>query len=186
MTKRSSIIDLTHDVGDEAFETAFKSLPSIRYNAPGHKELEEIILTFFSFNNESGVVLSKPQIKRLMQLGFSGSILAQRLFAKAMDKIVSFKVVQNTLFARSSDPDDSGAGLLKKLLWCAEFDDEETKLFASQALDKLTADTQGLNLSLQRFDGCLNNMMFRYSGLREQDESVGPRPGDLGGSSDIF
>ncbi len=135
--------EMAHEEIDETFQSMLKSLLTVKSTKANTKDFEEGVLNCFDMTSETRT-LSKIYIKRLMQLGYSGSIIPQRLFAKAMDKVLAFQAAKDYLFSPSGDSDQSGADLLNKLLWCADFDDSETRLFALQAIEKLTQNTEGI------------------------------------------
>jgi hypothetical protein len=114
---------------------------STRHSISFQKESEEGIFAFFDINNDTKL-FSTLHIKRLMQLGFSGAVLPQRIFAMIMDKIIAHQSVKDSLF--STVANSEGVELINKLLWCVEFDDIETRKYAVRAMEHLTSDMTGI------------------------------------------
>jgi hypothetical protein len=62
-------------------------------------------------------------LQKLQLLAFSGAVETQRLFTEALVEICKVKSDARTKILKSSD----GREILKRLLWCATWDDSETK-----------------------------------------------------------
>lgn len=83
---------------------------------------------------------------KLMQLGFSGTLVTQRIFASALAKLidlndprdVSFNLFNSAVKGTESETID-GTILLQRLIWCEELEDSVTKQNAKSALRAITA-----------------------------------------------
>jgi hypothetical protein len=168
--------------GDEAFHTLLRSLLSIKYSGAAQNDSEDGIFMFFDINNDTKL-FSTIHIKRLMQLGFSGAIQPQRIFAKVLDRIIAFQSVKDCLFSAAADSE--GVELLNKLLWCVEFHDNETRTYAIQTVEKLTADMTG-NIVIFFSQRLVNLPLLSSFGLHHQNGSESCRAHHLGCCSSVF
>ncbi len=145
LSSKDNKFDVEGEDSEDSFQAALSQAMIGKSSKANQKEHEESLLNFFDIpagTRELSVVF----LSRLMQLGFSGSMVPQRLFAKVMDKIAVDQSVQQKLFgsADSQQQQHQGHDLLSKLLWCSEYDDPETRQFAILAVEKLTSNTEGL------------------------------------------
>jgi hypothetical protein len=131
-----------HKFGAESFEGAMRQLLSVR-DPNEYAEKSEIIMKFFSFQADLVENEKTETFKKLMQLGFAGSVLTQRIFAKVMCDLITKSNFSSMLFEMDAQG-SAGPDLLRRLLWCSGFEDHETRTLANGALTSLTSNLESM------------------------------------------